>query len=126
MRISDWSSDVCSSDLPLTDHPHPFIVEDEDLHRQAILRDRAHFLYVHLERGFARDADDEAVGVGDLRADRGGKAIAHLAEPAAGHPAVGRRQADMLRPPHLILADLSMDNWVLPSMRRSTPPHPPL
>src|SRR3546814_1976696 len=94
MRISDWSSDVCSSDLvgelyeigqavriavriaafigqllPLADHPHPFIVEDEDLHRQAVLRDRAHFLDVHLERGFARDADDEAAGVGDMRAD---------------------------------------------------------
>src|SRR3546814_5150452 len=58
------------------------------------------------------DADDEAVGVGELRADRGGKAIAHRAEPAAGQPAVGRRKAEMLRRPHLMLADLGRDDRV--------------
>src|SRR3546814_2580364 len=80
--------------LPRAGHPHPLIGVDEDLHRQAILRNRAHFLDVHLERGFARDADDQAVGMRDLRADRGGKAIAHGAQAATGEPAVGGRSEE--------------------------------
>ena len=103
--------------MPLADHPHPFIVEDEDLHRQAILADRPHFLDVHLERGFARDADDEAVRVRDLRADRGGETIAHRAEPARREPAIGGREAEMLRRPHLVLADLGRDDRIAAARR---------
>ena len=98
--------------LPLADHPHPFIVEDEDFHRQAVLADRTHFLNVHLERGFARDADDQAVRVRDLCADGGGESVAHRAEPARGEPAVGRGKAEMLRRPHLVLADFGGDDRI--------------
>src|SRR3546814_19163925 len=48
MRISDWSSDVCSSDLPLVAVDQPFLIKsDEDLadgpvqplvHREALAR----------------------------------------------------------------------------------------
>src|SRR5690606_19867032 len=87
---------------------------DEDLDWQAVLADRSHFLDVHLERGFARDTDDKAVRFGDLRAYRGGEAVAHRAEPAAGQPAVGRRKAEMLRRPHLVLANLGGDDGIAP------------
>src|SRR3546814_11567095 len=77
MRISDWSSDVCSSDLD-----------------------------VHQDRRLACNVDDKRIGVADLRADRGRQAIAHGAEAAGGQPFVGAFKAEMLRRPHLMLADL--------------------
>ena len=48
----------------------------------------------------------------DLGADRGGEAIAHRAEAAAGQPAVGAVEMEMLRRPHLVLADLGGDDRV--------------
>src|SRR3546814_10311449 len=36
MRISDWSSDVCSSDLPVVGHDRPSIVLGSDLARTLI------------------------------------------------------------------------------------------
>src|SRR3546814_1943377 len=48
----------------------------------------------------------------DLRGDRGGKAIAHGAQAATGEPAVGGGKAEMLRRPHLVLADLRGDDRV--------------
>ena len=49
-------------------------------------------------------------GIAELRADRGGQAIAHRAEPARGQPAVRRLEVEMLRRPHLVLADLGGDD----------------
>ena len=49
----------------------------------------------------------------DLRADRGGQAIAHRAKPAARQPAHRPLEPEMLRRPHLMLADLGRDDRVM-------------
>ena len=98
--------------LPLADHPHPFVVEDEDLHRQAVLRRGAQFLDVHLDRGIARDVDHQTVRIAQLRADGGGQAIAHGAEAARGQPLVRTEEVEVLRRPHLVLADFGGNHRV--------------
>ena len=95
--------------LPLAHHAHIFVVEDEDLHRKAILHRRGHFLHVHEDRGLARDVDDQRLGMGHLHADGGGQAIAHGAKAAGGHPAVGLLEVIVLGRPHLMLADFGGD-----------------
>ena len=95
--------------LPLAHHAHVLVVEDEDLDRQAILDRRRHLLHVHQDRGFAGDVDDERLRMRELRADRRRQAVAHRAEAARGHPAVRLLEAEMLRRPHLMLADLGGD-----------------
>ncbi len=47
--------------------------------------------------------------MGDLHADRGGQAVAHRAKAAACHPAVRSLKAQILRGPHLVLANLGGD-----------------
>jgi hypothetical protein len=42
----------------LADHAHIFIVEDENLDRQAVLCRGAEFLDVHLDAGFTGNVDD--------------------------------------------------------------------
>ena len=96
--------------MPLAHHAHPFIVEDEDLHRQAILRCCCHFLDVHLDRCLAGDIDHKRVGMAHLRANRGRQAIAHGTKAAAGQPLVWRIKMEMLRRPHLMLANFGCDN----------------
>ena len=95
--------------LPLADHAHPAVVEDEDLHRKPVLGDGGHLLDVHQHRGLAGHVDDQRVGMGDLHAHGGRQTVAHRAEAARGHPAVGLLEADELRRPHLVLADLGGD-----------------
>ena len=48
-------------------------------------------------------------GMRELHADRGRQPIAHGAEPARRHPAVGLLELIELRRPHLVLADLGGD-----------------
>ena len=95
--------------LPLPHHAHVLVVEDEHLDRQAELHGRRHLLDVHQDRGVAGDVDDERLGMRHLHADGGRQAVAHGAEPARGHPAVGLLEAEELRRPHLVLADLGGD-----------------
>ena len=68
--------------LPLADHAHILIVEDEELYRQPVLRQRRHLLDVHQDRGLAGNVDDERIRVRDLHAHRGRQPVAHGAEPA--------------------------------------------
>ena len=100
--------------LPLADHAHVAVVEDEDLHREAVLGEGSHLLDVHQDAGFAGDVDAEGVGVGDLDAHGGGQAVAHGAEAAGGHPAVGAVEEEVLGGPHLVLADFGADEGVAP------------
>ena len=51
-------------------------------------------------------------GLPQLRADGGGQAIAHRAEPARGQPLVRREEVEVLRRPHLVLADLGGDDRI--------------
>ena len=94
----------------MPNHPHIFIVEDENLHRQTILGGGAKLLNIHLDRCLAGNVDDQCVGIAELRADRGGKAIAHRAEATAGQPFIGAFEIEMLGGPHLVLTDLGGDD----------------
>ena len=59
----------------------------------------------------------------DLHAERGRQAVAHRAEPAGRHPAVGLLEVIMLRRPHLMLADLGGDVGIHILGRRVEPLH---
>ncbi|CAA7626911.1 conserved hypothetical protein [Magnetospirillum sp. UT-4] len=95
--------------LPLADHAHVLVVQDEHLHRQPVLGQGGQLLDVHLDRRFAGDVDDQGAGMGHLHAHGRGQAVAHGAQPARGHPVVGLLEAEMLGRPHLVLADLGAD-----------------
>ena len=99
--------------LPLAHHAQPLIVQDELFHRQAILNRGTHFLHVHQPGRFARHVDDQCVRMRDLHTDGSGRAIAHSAQPAGGHPVIGVFKAQELGGPHLVLADLGTDEPVL-------------
>ena len=99
--------------LPLAHHAHILVVENENLDRQAVLHRRRDFLHGHQHRGLARDVDHERIRMRHLHADRRRQAVAHGAEPARGHPAVRLLEMEMLRRPHLVLADLGGDVDVL-------------
>ena len=51
-----------------------------------------------------------ASGIAELRADRRGQAVAHRAEPARGQPVVRLLEVEVLRRPHLVLADFGGDD----------------
>ena len=53
------------------------------------------------------DGEDQLIGTGELRADGGGKAEAHGAESAGVDPETRFVEADELRGPHLVLADIA-------------------
>src|SRR3546814_3092473 len=77
MRISDWSSDVCSSDLPMFDAPHPGC-EIMPVFSSGQSVKQAHATYAALESI-------------DLIYAAGGGILAHPGGPAAGVTAL--RQA---------------------------------
>src|SRR5438045_1158900 len=60
-------------------------------------------------RGFARDVDDDRIGMGDLDAHCRRQTISHRAQTARGHPAVRLFKFEELRGPHLVLADFRGD-----------------
>ena len=95
--------------LPLANHAHPFIVDDEHLHRKIILRQGRKLLHVHHEGRLAGDVDHRGIGMRHLHAGGRRKAIAHGAETARGHPAVRKMEIEILRCPHLMLANLGGD-----------------
>src|SRR3546814_7999462 len=104
MRISDWSSDVCSSDLQLQQ-----VAEQEG--RQAPLEDRLVPAEQHAEPEQARQVDE---GVADQHGDGRRQ---HVAVPAAfGEPAAGSGGEDVAdqvaagRPGHVGEAERSEEH----------------
>ena len=67
--------------------------------------------------GLAGDVDHQRVRMRDLHAHRRRQAVAHRAEAARGHPAVRLVEAEMLRGPHLVLADLGGDEGLAAAAR---------
>jgi hypothetical protein len=53
-----------------------------------------------------------SVRIAELRADRGGQAIAHRAEPAEVSHLFGLEEREILRRPHLVLADFGGDDRI--------------
>ncbi len=107
--------------LPLPHHAKAFVVEDELLDGQVVLHRGAHLLHVHQPRRLARDIDHQGVGMRHLHADRRRKAVAHGAEAAGGHPAVGILETHVLRSPHLMLAHLGADIAIMALGQRLKP-----
>ena len=60
----------------------------------------------HLEAAVTDDRKDQFIGPRELRADRGRQAKAHGAEAAGVDPQARRVEANELRGPHLMLADV--------------------
>src|SRR3546814_3223598 len=62
MRISDWSSDVCSSDLPVIPRlfAHPLVVEADDVRVRAVINREGDALALALieQRGELQDVAD--------------------------------------------------------------------
>ena len=104
--------------LPLTHHSHVLVVQDEHLHRQPVLRQRAHLLDVHQHGCLAGDVDHQRLGMCHLHAHRRRQAVAHRAETTTGHPMVRLLEVEMLRGPHLMLADLGGDEDLLANRPR--------
>ena len=73
----------------------------------ALLGARRQLLHVHLDRAVAGDADDGLVGAADLRAHRRGQAEAHRPQAAGVDPAARLGEVEVLRRPHLVLADVA-------------------
>src|SRR3546814_1364545 len=91
MRISDWSSDVCSSDLLGAAGPGDFCVDRGDPAQAnvdtAVLRQYADAAAGTRERGYtAQQQDNEATFHGALRTDRV-EASTHTKQAGPGMPA---------------------------------------
>ena len=81
----------------------------------------AQFLNIHLDRGFARDIDDQLARVAQLRADGGGQPVTHRAKAARGQPLVRPEEVEILRRPHLVLANLGADDRIGIAGQREQP-----
>ena len=77
-----------------------------DLDRKAVGHDRGKFRQRHLEAAIAADRDDQFVGARHLCADCGRNAEAHGTQTAGIDPEARFVEADQLRGPHLVLADV--------------------
>ena len=101
---------VIEQRLPLAHHPEIAVVHHDDLDGQRVRGDGGEFRDRHLEAAIAADGEDEFIGTGHLRAERGGEAEAHGAESAGVDPEARLVEADQLRGPHLVLAHVGGDD----------------
>ena len=101
---------VVEQRLPLAHHAEIAVVHHDDLDGQGVRGDGGQFGDRHLEAAVAADGEDQLIGTGHLRADGGGKAEAHGAESAGVDPEARLVEADQLRGPHLVLADVGSDD----------------
>ena len=95
--------------LPLPDHAHPFVVDDEHLHRKIVLRQGREFLHIHHEGRLTGNVDHRRPGMRHLNAERRRQAVAHGPQATRRHPAVRQVEIEILRRPHLVLANLGGD-----------------
>ena len=77
---------------------------------QAVAGDGGQLGDGHLEAAVADDREDQLVGPGELRADGRGQSEAHRAQAAGVDPQARLVEADELRGPHLVLADVGGDD----------------
>ena len=91
--------------LPLAHHAVAVVVEDDDLDRQLVGRGGLEFTEIHAHAAVAVDVDHDAVRLRELRADGGWQAEAHRAHAARRQPQARLAIVEVLRGPHLVLAD---------------------
>ena len=96
--------------LPLAHHAQPLVVDDHNLHTNAVAVAGAQFMDRHIQAAIAVNVDHEAFRMSDLGADRRRQAISHGAETGAGQEGAGAGSAVMLHGPHLVLAHAHADD----------------
>src|SRR5208283_487692 len=96
--------------LPLADHAEEAVVDDGDVDGDLLLLDGGELGGGHLEAAVAGDDPDILFGAGELGPDGGGQGEAHGAEAAGGDERARRVVAEVLRLPHLVLADVGDDD----------------
>ena len=101
---------VVEERLPLAHHAEIAVVHHDDLDGQGVRGDGCEFRDGHLEAAIAADGEHEFIGAGHLSAERGGEPEAHGAESAGVDPEMRLVEADQLRGPHLVLADVGGDD----------------
>jgi hypothetical protein len=77
---------------------------------EPIRRNCLELAQVHADARVAVDVDYELLRLSELRADRGGKTEAHRAHAARCHPEAWFAKIEVLRCPHLMLADARRDD----------------
>src|SRR3546814_18391017 len=87
MRISDWSSDVCSSDLPVEHLSHAQLRNRLAAHRLAHRAQRRGELFDRVIGGHILRLE---MDFGDPPVIAGGEAIEDLGQPSARAPELGR------------------------------------
>ena len=90
--------------------PSPQVVEHHDFDRQIIGRDGFQLADIHADAGIAVDIDDETAALRELRAHRRRQPETHGAHAARGQPQPRSAEVEILRGPHLVLADAGGDD----------------
>src|SRR5215207_5189798 len=91
--------------LPLAHHPERGVVDDRDLDRDALDRAGRELLVGHLEATVAVDRPHHGVREADLRTHRRRQRVAHRACATGVEPLARTLEVDVVRSPHLVLAD---------------------
>ena len=91
--------------LPLAHHAVAEVVQYDDLDRQVVGRRGLELANIHANTGVAVDVDNYSIRLRELRADRGRQTKAHRAHAAGGQPESRFAVVEILRRPHLVLAD---------------------
>ena len=107
MRVCVGVALLVEGRLPLAHHAEHLIVENYRDDGQVVADGSAGLVQVHVERAVARQHDDAGISAQrHLCADGRAVAEAHCAQTAAGQEAAGFRVVQILRCPHLVLADV--------------------
>ena len=96
--------------LPLANHAVTEVIQHDDFDGQVVGRGRLKLANVHANAGVTVDIDDDAIGLRELRADRGRQTEAHRAHAAGRQPQTRLAKVEILRSPHLVLADAGGDD----------------
>ena len=91
--------------------PELLVVEERDLHRDPVRRERHQLLAGHLEAAVAADRPGLGVGVAQRGAHRGRDREAHRAQAARADVAVRPAELRVAREPHLVLARRRRRRW---------------
>ena len=91
----------------MTDHTVAKIIEDHNLDWQSVSGGRFELANIHSHAAVAVDIDDKPVALCKLGADCGGQTEAHRAHAAGCQPQSRFFEIEILRRPHLVLANAS-------------------
>src|SRR5271156_1297350 len=91
--------------LPLLNHAVAEVIEHDHLDRQIVSGDRLQLADIHADAGIAVDINNQTIALRELGADCRRQSEAHGAHAARGQPQPRTAEVEVLRRPHLVLAD---------------------